>query len=728
MQAWSCLNIKSCTIQSKLLFAFALVTSLTIAASTIAFFSYRSLGGKLVDIEAESLPRLSRLLSLSKQASALSGLCANIAMADNAAELNKMLQAVAGLQSATSTSFLELSGREGNLRLADELRPLTGSLFNITAQLGNSVAERLKLRAQRLALVADVSQAQRNFNEKLAPVFDDASFNLTMQLRQSAENAGAQDTKKTLNALNENELPSFISLWELRAEANLITGILEEIALAPDRVQLVPLRDKLLASTVRARKSIEALAGRPGIEDLGPALDSLLAFAANKSILAVRDRELAAYEEGWRLVSESRASSQELASAAERLAAQSRDAVSQAVAASNSEVTVDKIVLALLSAFGFAGLAGALVFIRRTITRRLKSLSTAIRSLADGDLSVAVPISGNDEITDMGAAVGIFKANALKVRVLEGEQAKAIALKEKQQARIEQRIERFQHAITGIVATLSRQVEQLSASAMTLSEAAETATFEAATATSVSASAADNSNAVAAATEQLSCSIREISEQAHRTNAVVEAATDQTARTNKDVAGLASAAEEIGSIVAVIRGIADQTSLLALNATIEAARAGAAGRGFAVVAAEVKALSAQTAKATDAIANQISAIQSSTGAAVGAIQSVAGKVAEIQGFTGSIAAAVEEQTAAAQEIASNVARAAEGSEKAARSSSKVSQVAGQTKQQAASVSDVSSRLSNVALQLSTAVTDFLRLIGTDFADAHPATVPLEAAA
>jgi hypothetical protein len=48
-----------------------------------------------------------------------------------------------------------------------------------------------------------------------------------------------------------------------------------------------------------------------------------------------------------------------------------------------------------------------------------------------------------------------------------------------------------------------------------------------------------------------------------------------------------------------------------------------------VVAAEVKDLSAQTAKATDAIADQIHAIQSSTSTAVGAIQSVSGKVAEI---------------------------------------------------------------------------------------------------
>ncbi|MFX8410546.1 methyl-accepting chemotaxis protein, partial [Acinetobacter baumannii] len=75
-------------------------------------------------------------------------------------------------------------------------------------------------------------------------------------------------------------------------------------------------------------------------------------------------------------------------------------------------------------------------------------------------------------------------------------------------------------------------------------------------------------------------------------------AVSQASRTNNRVSELSKAAARIGDVVELISTIAGQTNLLALNATIEAARAGDAGRGFAVVASAVKALAAQTAKAT----------------------------------------------------------------------------------------------------------------------------------
>jgi methyl-accepting chemotaxis protein len=139
-------------------------------------------------------------------------------------------------------------------------------------------------------------------------------------------------------------------------------------------------------------------------------------------------------------------------------------------------------------------------------------------------------------------------------------------------------------------------------------------------------------------------------------------AVQKADRTNLTVHGLATAAQKIGDVVSLINDIASQTNLLALNATIEAARAGDAGKGFAVVANEVKTLASQTAKATDEITVQVSAMRDATDEAVSAIHSIGETIGSINEITTTIASAVEEQGVATREIARNVMQAAQGTD------------------------------------------------------------------
>ncbi|MET3827514.1 methyl-accepting chemotaxis protein [Sphingomonas sp. PvP055] len=149
---------------------------------------------------------------------------------------------------------------------------------------------------------------------------------------------------------------------------------------------------------------------------------------------------------------------------------------------------------------------------------------------------------------------------------------------------------------------------------------------------------------VAAAAEQSATAMREAAQTAagliraiEDARTEVEAATAIATRASTQAGTavcmsetLSDHAKSIESILGLIRDIAGQTNLLALNATIEAARAGDAGRGFAVVAQEVKSLASQTARATDDIASQISAIQSATRSTVATNASIKATVGEVQ--------------------------------------------------------------------------------------------------
>jgi methyl-accepting chemotaxis protein len=165
---------------------------------------------------------------------------------------------------------------------------------------------------------------------------------------------------------------------------------------------------------------------------------------------------------------------------------------------------------------------------------------------------------------------------------------------------------------------------------------------------------------VASGAEELSASVGEISQQVSHAARMAGEAVEQARHTGTIVAGLSGQAAQIGDVVALIQGIASQTNLLALNATIEAARAGAAGKGFAVVATAVKALAAQTAKATDQIRGQISATQAATREAVGAIGSIQGTIRALDEVSAAIAAAVEEQSAVTREMSGSMHTAAHG--------------------------------------------------------------------
>ena len=270
-----------------------------------------------------------------------------------------------------------------------------------------------------------------------------------------------------------------------------------------------------------------------------------------------------------------------------------------------------------------------------------------------------------------------------------------------------QLVHQFEQSVGAIARTVAESADGMRDAARVMRQSAMTA-GERTLAVSVASNQASHSVTTAAAgAEEVAVSVAEIARQVAESAQIASMAVAEAQATDASVSGLSQAATRISAVVRLISDIAGRTNLLALNATIEAARAGDAGKGFAVVAGEVKNLATQTAKATEEIGGQITAMQDATSQAVTALRSIGATIQRMNDIATVIAGSVEQQGAATTSIAQAVQHAAAGTAEVNTNIAAVSLVVEETGDRAGGVLEAATAMSGQAATLSAEVEKFL---------------------
>lgn len=270
-------------------------------------------------------------------------------------------------------------------------------------------------------------------------------------------------------------------------------------------------------------------------------------------------------------------------------------------AAANSVEVFQSARSGVIGALVIVALASCVVAIGliRSIVLPLRQSVQVAETVATGNLTTRIVVTGNDEPARLMGALATMQSNLRDTIMSIAESSNQLASAAEELSAVTEDACRGLHQQNG-------EIEQAATAVNEMTSAAE--------------DVARNATSTADATRSSDLTAQQGRQQVLRTvEAIAELASGVTA-TAGEVENLAERVRDISQVVDVIRSVAEQTNLLALNAAIEAARAGEAGRGFAVVADEVRSLAHRTQSSTQEIEQLVTAIEGGTVLAVNAMK------------------------------------------------------------------------------------------------------------
>ncbi|NOH81491.1 TMAO reductase system sensor histidine kinase/response regulator TorS [Vibrio sp. RE86] len=448
------------SIGRKLLFAFIAMALLVLISALIGVFGFTSVAKTERNVVNSAIPSMIEARQVSELSSRIISSVQTLSNAKTEAERQASGQALFSQLESLLTHIKQLGSDSFDSSLLNKLESDLQVVIDTLAKLGISVEKRLfldselKVRTSQLReLAKELEQLTRTQVSNTSTI---AVANVT-HIYDLLESDNKQQAYRALDTLVEVDLDLAERLHELHLLAFKLLNHIEETRTISNIDRIRTIRQEFnnnLSIMKRRVKAVEDPTRSIQMVDLLVQLEQR--EVVFEVLLKRYENELLAQQ----LMQDTLTQFSTLNTTVNKLIDESNAATTKAVAELKTTLDYAQLTLTIITILGMVGavlIVWKVVYL--SVLKRLAEYSSALLSIAKGQLQVDVTVKGNDELAHMGQAIITARDTARALKVVAESETKAKRELEEHKEHLEELITERTHQLQNANVRLNEEVE-----------------------------------------------------------------------------------------------------------------------------------------------------------------------------------------------------------------------------------------------------------------------------
>jgi adenylate cyclase len=419
-------------LRQRLFLSFIAISGFAVVAAVVGNYAFYATGEALHQVTEKSVPPAIATLEFAQRAERIVAAGPALLGVTSSKEFDAVSSV---LDQELKEARRLLSELPGQGLTAEKLGEILNVFDRVSANLEtlkSAVQTRIGAADRKALLVRDTFDAYNKFRSIWTPKFDELKGHiLALQRALDAARSTPEDRLAAIDRLNA-AFRDLAPLEQIQQEAANAFEALVRAAGAGTQLELETIRARAERSVRRIDGLVSRLDPDVSLALIVPLSSLRTSAIGNSSIIAARDVELEAVEEGRRRTGLNSVISNQLSDAVEALVAASKRSIATATEQTQSVQKLGRV--GLLAVVALSLISSVLIvwlYVGRNVVARLTQLSGAMLAIASGRRDIPVPALGSDEVAAMGRAVEVFRRNAVELDQLLAERADAATRLEK---------------------------------------------------------------------------------------------------------------------------------------------------------------------------------------------------------------------------------------------------------------------------------------------------------